>query len=191
MSFVQSYKSLLDRWSHGWTVTILLAAAMAVYCYMVFVSIPAVMAYEGSLRLLDMMPLGYDLDYVRLLFHSLGSEGRQMYLTRQLPIDMIYPALLALSGCFLLAYFLRKGLPSNPKLYWLTFVPVLAGLCDYGENIGIITMLRSFPDLSSDLVCWTSGFSIAKSSLTVLFWLIMLVGLIVILTRRKPDISQG
>lgn len=192
MGLFQSYQRLVTRWASGRTVLILLIAAMAVYAYMVFVSIPSVMAFEGNLRLLDMKPLGYDMDYVRLLFHSLGTEGRQVYLTGQLPIDMIYPALFALSGCFLLAFLFKRVSPSKPGLFGLTVIPLLAGLTDYAENIGIITMLRSFPDLSPGIVQITSALTIGKSSLTMLFWLIMMVGLIVALTRKQaPATGAG
>ena len=183
---LQSYQKLMDRWANGRTVVISLLAAMAVYCYMVFVSIPAVMAYEGKLRLFDMKPLGFDFEYAKLLLLSLGTEGRQVYLTRQLPIDMIYPLLFAISGGLLLYYLFKKAAPTRPRFLLLSLVPILAGLCDYLENIGIISMLRSFPDLSTGTVCFTSTFTIGKSGLTTLFWLLMLIGLIMVLIRRSP-----
>lgn len=185
MGFLTSYARLVNRWATGRTVLLLLLAAMAVYCYMVFVSIPQVMSYEGKLRLLDMKPLGYDLEYVRLLFHSLGTQGRQVYLTRQLPIDMVYPLLFALGGGLLLAYLFRKGLPTRPGLSLLALIPMAAGLCDYGENVGIISMLRSFPDLSPTTARITALLTVGKSGLTMLFWLVMLAGVVIVLTRRQ------
>jgi hypothetical protein len=185
VGFLRSYAKLMNRCAHGRTVLILLLTAMAVYCYMVFVSIPAVMSYEGKLRLLDMKPLGYDLEYVRLLFLSLGTEGRQAYLSQQLPIDMIYPLLFALSGGMLLAYLFNKGLPTRPGLALFSLIPIVAGLCDYGENFGIIAMLRSFPELSPTTVQLTAVFTVLKSGLTTVFWLVMLVGVIIVLTRKR------
>ena len=48
------------------------------------------MAFSGGMKLLDMMPLGYDMDYINTLFETLGEKGRDIYLYNQIPVDMIY-----------------------------------------------------------------------------------------------------
>ena len=54
--------------------------------------------FADGLQLLDMMPAGYDLEYVRSLFENLGTEGRAAYLNRQIPLDLVYPFLFGLSN---------------------------------------------------------------------------------------------
>lgn len=49
------------------------------------------------MRLLDMMPTRYDLEYVNTLFETLSQEGRETYLYQQIPFDMLYPGLLKLA----------------------------------------------------------------------------------------------
>ena len=66
------------------------------------------MAFSNGMKLLDMMPTGYNSEYVYALFETLGVEGRFTYLYNQIPIDMIYPFLFGISYCLLIAYFLRK-----------------------------------------------------------------------------------
>ena len=60
------------------------------------------------MKLLDMMPTGYDWNYVNELFNTLGENGRKIYLTKQIPMDMFYPLLFGLSYCLIFAYFLKK-----------------------------------------------------------------------------------
>jgi hypothetical protein len=65
----------------------------AVYVFMLTVTIPKTMEFSNGMKLLDMMPTGYDFNYVNELFSSLGENGRETYLTSQIPVDMIYPLL--------------------------------------------------------------------------------------------------
>ena len=114
-----------------------------VYLFMLSVTIPKTMKFSNGMKLLDMIPTGYDLNYVSELFSSLGEDGRRAYLTNQIPVDMIYPLLFGLSYCLLLGYFLKKLNKLNTPLLYLCLLPVIAGISDYFQNIGIITMLNS------------------------------------------------
>ena len=71
------------------------------------------MAFSGELKLLDMMPIGYNSEYINSLFETLGENGRRVYLYSQLPVDMIYPFLFGISYCLLIGYLLKKLNKSN------------------------------------------------------------------------------
>lgn len=148
-----------------------------VYAFMLLVTIPKVMTFSKGLKLLDMMPTGYDVNYVKTLFETLGDKGRNAYLYNQIPIDMIYPLLFAISYCLILAYFLKKLNKLNSHLFYLCLLPLIAGSFDYLENIGIITMLKNYPDISHNLIKITNGFTMIKSMTTSVYFL----GLIIIL----------
>jgi hypothetical protein len=83
----------------GKTVLGLFILTNAVYVFMLTVTIPKTMGFSNGMKLLDMMPTGYDLNYVSELFNSLGEIGRRTYLTNQIPVDMIYPLLFGLNYC--------------------------------------------------------------------------------------------
>ncbi|MBR8537479.1 hypothetical protein KDU71_18060 [Carboxylicivirga sediminis] len=151
-----------------------------VYFFMLTVTIPKTMAFSDGMKLLDMMPTGYDLNYVSELFSALGENGRRLYLTRQIPVDLIYPLLFALSYCILLGYFLKKLNKLKTPFLYLCLIPVFAGISDYLENIGIITMLNSYPDITHDSVSMTNTFSILKSISTSAFFIILMVVLILV-----------
>ncbi len=151
-----------------------------VYVFMLVVTIPNVMEYSGGMDLLDMMPGGYNTDYVITLFNKLGDVGRNTYLFRQIPADMIYPLLFAMGYSLLLGYLLNKLGKFESMLFYLCYIPILSGLFDYLENIGIILMLKGYPDIPAGLIKLTSIFSVCKSVSTTIFFVMLIVLLIML-----------
>ncbi len=167
----------IESRNSGKIVLALFVITNVVYAYMLMVTIPNTMEFSEEMKLLDMMPTGYDLNYVVELFKSLGESGRQYYLTNQIPVDMFYPLCFAISYCLMLAYFLKKLNKLNTTLGYLCFLPVVAGVADYLENFGIIKLLNSYPNVTDIVVTTTNLSSIIKSTSTTL----SLVTLIIIL----------
>ena len=171
---------LIKKYATGKRVLFLFVLCNLIYVIMVAYTIPKVMEYAGGMKLLDMMPGGYDFKYVNSLFSALGSEGRHAYLWHQIPFDLVYPALFALSYCLLLAYFLKKLKTPKGSLFYLCYVPFIGGTSDYLENIGIITLLRRFPEISEQTVQLTSVASVIKSSATTVYFVVFLLVLAVV-----------
>lgn len=173
-----SFIHLIERNISSKKVLILFILTNLVYIAMLGVTIPNTMEYAKGMKLLDMIPTGYDWEYVNELFTNLGEEGRSVYLTNQIPLDMIYPLLFGASYCLLLGYFLKKLQKLKSPYSYLCLFPIIAGFSDYLENIGIIMMLKSFPEISATLVNVTNTFSITKSVLTSLYFVILTIVLI-------------
>jgi hypothetical protein len=55
-------------------------------------------------------------------------------------------------------------------------VPIFAGLFDYLENILVVIMIFSYPDISQNLVMLSSVATIVKSGLTTIFFLLLFYG---------------
>jgi len=191
---LKKYQSFQSKYANGKTIIYLLIITFAVYAFMLFHTIPSVMEYSDGLKLFDMQPLGYTTDYAKLLLGNLGEQGRNLYLYHQIPVDMVYPLLFAVSFSLLLTILFRKGFNSDNWIQWMSLTPVLAGLFDYLENIGIIIMLTSYPDLSAGWINMTCIFSVSKSLLTTLFWILLLVSLVMIMIKRikiQKSVAQG
>jgi hypothetical protein len=167
----------------------------AVYVFMLTVTIPKTMEFSNGMKLLDMMPTGYDLIYVSGLFNALGEIGRETYLINQIPVDMIYPLLFGLTYSFLLAYFLKKLNKLYTPFSYLCLIPIIAGIADYLENFGIIAMLKSYPELTDNTVKITSSFSLIKSISTSLFFIILIIMLLMLgiktIKERKTSAQIG
>jgi hypothetical protein len=172
-------RHLIERNLSGKRVLLMLIVTNVIYVIMLTITIPRVMSFAGGMKILDMMPTGYSHDYVNTLLTTLGGEGRHAYLYNQLPLDALYPFMCGTSYCLLLAYVLRKLNKLEGSLFYLCLIPVFSGLFDCGENIGIVTMLTSYPNNTVGLTNATSVFSVMKSSFTTSYFIILIVSLMV------------
>lgn len=131
----------------------------------------------------DLRPAGYShVDAVGLL-KNLGETGRHYYLTRQIPLDTLYPALLALTLISTLRWRVFRFGPT-----FLTrmggSLAILAAAFDYLENLGICLMLLTGPEPDRVLVQAASVATIAKSTLTSATILVVLATLAQVLFGR-------
>ena len=178
-------KKIIDKHSTGKKVLLLFALTNIVYAIMLIITIPKTMAFSNGMKLLDMMPTGYDSEYINSLLEVLGKNGRNAYLYIQLPVDMIYPFLFGISYCLMIGFILKKINEFDSVLYYLCFLPVIAGISDYFENIGIISMLNNYPDLSGILMNATNYFSIVKSMTTAVFFVALIIIMLILGIKRS------
>jgi hypothetical protein len=187
-------KEFVRRNSTGRKVLWLFVLTNLVYVFMLTITIPKTMGFSNGLKLLDMMPTGYSPEYVKTLFSTLGEEGRTVYLFNQIPIDMVYPGLFALSYSLLMGYFLRKLQKLDSAYFYLALFPLIAGVADYLENIGIVTMLLNFPEPSQLSMDLTNIFTIIKSLATTVFFMALILILVILgiktLYKRKNGITS-
>lgn len=174
------FRKLINANTSGKTILALFILTNTVYVCMLTITIPNTMRFSNDNRLLDMMPFGYDLTYVNTLFDALGKIGRETYLTNQIPIDMLYPFLFGLTYSLLLAYLLKKLNKGSTITIFLCLIPVLAGVADYLENIGIILLIQNYPLLTETTVKTTSFFSVVKSVSTSIYFILLIVILIIL-----------
>lgn len=184
-------RKIVSKYLSGKKVLLLFVLTNMVYAVMIFITIPKVMAFSGGLKLLDMMPTGYDLDDVTALFNALGEKGRATYLYNQIPVDMIYPFLFGICYCLIWAYFLDKLGKLNSVFFYAGLLPLVGGTADYLENIGIVLMLNDFPNVSAGMASFTNMFSMTKSITTTLFFTLLLILILMLGIKRlykvRPD----
>ena len=171
-------RNLIYRNLQGWKVLLLFVITGVIYLIMLTITIPKVMGYSGGMRLLDMMPGGYNPAYVNSLLNTLGEKGRDAYLFTQIPVDLIYPLLFGVSYCLVFAYFLEKLGRLESFLFYISYLPLFSGVFDYFENIGIILLLKGFPGNSTILAQTTNVFSVLKSTTTSVFFVLLIMLLI-------------
>ena len=172
------FKFLLVKNISGKRVLLLFILANLIYVLMLTVTISNVMGFSHGMKLLDMMPTGYDFEYVTALFNTLGQEGRDAYLYQQIPLDMLYPMLFGISFCLVTGYILNRLHQLRKPFLYLCLLPIIAGLFDYLENIGIVTLLINFPQIATNTVKITNIFSIIKSTSTTIYFLALIITLI-------------
>jgi hypothetical protein len=183
-------KAFIKRNATGKKALIFFFLATTVYVLMLGITIPEVMSYGQGMKLLDMMPMGYSPEYVRTLFNALGEKGRNAYLYHQLPLDMIYPFLFGVSYSLIMAYFFMRLGKTWSIFFYLCFLPPLAALFDYLENIGIFSMLIGYPKEITALTMMTSVFSMLKSMLTTAYFIALIV-VVLIFAFKKGQVKSN
>lgn len=156
--------------------------AAPLYVVMITITLAHIQEVSGQIPF-DLRPMGYTPQDAAALLDALGAEGRAYYLGRQIPLDMVYPGMIALT---LAAAFLWFGqhLP-NRRLIRLGIVFSMGGaLFDYAENIGIVAMIHGWPNPSVGLIYAASTATIAKSACTTLA-IILLLGVGFLWARRS------
>ena len=187
-------KEIVSKHLTGKKVLWLFVLTNLIYALMLIVTIPKTMTFSNGMKLLDMMPTGYDSEYVNTLLDTLGVNGRTVYLYNQIPVDMIYPFLFGITYCLLIAYFLKKINKLNSTFFYLCFLPIIAGIADYLENFGIINMLINYPNLSQFSMDATCIFTIVKSMATTIYFIALIVTLLFLGVKtfkaRKTNVSS-
>jgi hypothetical protein len=173
----------INDYSSGRNVLIFFTFSTSIYIIMLTITIPQIMAIS-EMNILDMMPTGYPPKYVNELMLTLGETDRHLYLFHQIPLDMVYPLLFGISNTLIIAFLLKKIKIFDNKLIYLCFIPIIAGMFDYSENVGIIMILKNYPNNTDILSQVTNVFSVLKSMFTTLYFVELLVLLFVLAVRR-------
>lgn len=139
-------------------------AGASIYALMINVTLAHIETVSSHVPF-DMRPFGYDPSEARALLDALGEDGRIYYLTRQIPLDTVYPALLAMALVSALRFF-ASHMPGSGLVRAGIALSVGAALFDYAENLGIVAMILRWPGVSDAVVHAASVASIAKSGLT-------------------------
>lgn len=150
--------------------------AASLYLLMITVTLAHIQAISGQAPF-DMRPFGYGPLEAATLLNALGEEGREYYLGRQIALDTLYPAMLGLTLISTILWF-GQGLPNRRLIHVGVTLSTGSALLDYVENLGILVMIRSWPEVSGPLVYAVSTATILKSIATTLaVVLVLLVGL--------------
>jgi len=181
--------NLLSFPKQGSRILFFWGAAILVYFLMVFGTLADIERITG-VRAFDMRPTGYTYADALALISSLGDEGRRIYLVRQIPLDTVYPALLAISSASSL-FWLSRSFGSTVRWYRaFTAIAYLAASADYAENMLIVRMLNSGPSVPEALVTAASLASMSKSILSTIVFTALLVALTEFAIRRMRRIRK-
>lgn len=170
------------RRQYGLTAALCGLTAVGIYLFMIQVTLAHIQTVSGMVPF-DMRPFGYSPDEAARLLTALEETGRAYYLTRQIPLDIVYPALLALTLISANVWF-GSSLPNKNIIRAGAVFSIAAAVADYSENLGISMMLLGWPNLPDTLVLASSIASSLKAFLTTVAALITIF-IAANWTRRK------
>jgi hypothetical protein len=157
------------------------AATVAVYAVMLGWSIPAISDAAGGRAVFDMLPAGYSYAEAQAFLAALSPDGADFYLRVQHRLDLIYPALLAISTGWAMVRL-------APHWRWrpaLLLAPIPGMVFDYLENRAVSVMLLAGADgLTPEMVAQASRFSQLKAILSTLSLGLLLILILAWAFRR-------
>ena len=157
------------------------SATLGVYATMLIWSIPAISTEAAGLAVFDMRPAGYTFAEAQTFLNGLTPEGADFYLRIQHRLDLVYPALLAITTGWAIVQLV-------PRWRWrsaLLLVPVPGMVFDYLENRAVAVMLTAGAgDLTPEMVAQASMFSRLKAAFTTLSLGLLLILILAWAFRR-------
>ena len=145
--------------------------------------VPGLLEITGGPNILD-FEFCYDYEAAYKILTGLGIRGREFYLARIVPIDIFYPLSYMLIFTVWIALLL-KHLKISSKFTYLLCAPPFAMIFDWIENIGIIIMLKKYPNLPKWAVFQSSSSSLFKFIFTLTSMAIIVVLLILYLIKIR------
>jgi hypothetical protein len=121
--------------------------------------------------------MGYTAEDAYEIIGNYTDNMRQRYILGEITLDLVFPVIYTLLFSFLI-FFLTKNAT-------LALFPFLQMIFDYLENIGIVIMLSVWPGKIMWLASLTSVFSAIKWTLVGVTSLVVFVGAVKFLIKRK------
>lgn len=138
---------------------------------------PVIEAHLNGGLIFDMRKSGYDTATAKELLTNIGERGRHRYLAVQMPLDFLYPCVMAT------VYYLILVKTSTRFRYSYYVFPILLVVLDWMENVCIILMLSGF-ELSNSLVKWSSTCTRLKSLVgDYILYFATVAGIIIYISR--------
>jgi hypothetical protein len=131
----------------------------------------------GGVGILDLEVL-YTPEQAYALLSAMGEAGRLFDLTHIVPLDLVFPFVYSLFDAVLITWLLHRWLPEESRWHRLNVIPIIGGICDYLENIGIITMLLAWPAQLPDIARFTMAAGFFKFTFSALAFAIIFVAIL-------------
>jgi hypothetical protein len=165
-------------WATGWRVFILFLAESLMMFYIMPVAAGIMaLAANNSVMPLDLM-FFYTPAQAFEMMDRYGEAGRSVYLRIELTADIIYPIIYTLFYGLLLSWLFQRAFKADSQMQKWNAMPVGAWLFDMLENVGIVSMLMTYPS-QSEIMAWLSMlFGSVKWAFFAITIVFMLVGLV-------------
>jgi len=138
--------------------------------------------FQENIKLLDLRFWYTPIDVFHL-FHQLGANGRDAYQFFTIYIDMLYPLVYGFWFYFSLTFLLKKLFLNNNKFICLRFIPFGIVLFDYIENLSILYLLNTFPQINEVSVFIGAIASSSKWIFTILTIITLIIAIFIVCAK--------
>ncbi|KIC62190.1 hypothetical protein RM51_13560 [Chryseobacterium taiwanense] len=165
-------------------IWLFLIPLLSIFSVMTFFIIPNLQQQIGGGELLDTKFNRYNLIDVSILMEQLGEAGRSTYLYLELFADIPFIIFYVITFTIFIIRLLVKNKIKSQILFFIAFLPLLAGIFDFLEDTSIINMLLSYPIISSKTICFSSSTTILKGYFLTLTIITLFLNFIIFLLKK-------
>ena len=119
----------------------------------------------------------YTPEKAHSILDQYNAAGRSFTATFTMLADTLYPVSYTFLFLMIMGWLFKSLSAYGFKVRYIHLLPFAVMLVDYSENIGIVTMLKTYPDFSNGTVFITSTFTSLKWSLLAVQTFIIGAGL--------------
>ena len=112
------------------------------------------------------------------MVESYGEFGRPFYRNVELTVDILYPVIYMLAFGLFISWLFQRGFKPDSKMQKWNVLPVGIWLFDLLENLGIVTLLSTFPAQMTAVAWLTTIFTMVKWTFLGASVLLIIVGLV-------------
>ncbi len=172
---LQKISSRFHTWAKGW----LAIALMALDAFIVGFLMPLIGGLlKGGTGSQEPIDLQFFTPPAKMfaMVESYGEYGRPFYRATELTVDIIHPIVYTLALGLLISWLFQRGFKSDSKMQKWNVLPIGAWLFDMLENLGIVTMLSTFPAQLTAVAWLTTIFTMVKWTFAGVSVLLILLG---------------
>ena len=153
---------LFRKYAKGWLVLVFLALDVLFMA----VVMPGMSGLLGTAARTNLGPLDlkffYTPEQVFTTLEAFGQPRRDAYKIVELTADIIYPVIYTIAFGLLLTWLFKRAFKGDQAIQRFNVLPIGAWLFDLLENLGIVAMLNTFPNIPAGLAWATAIFTITK-----------------------------
>jgi hypothetical protein len=179
----QKISSKFHSWAKGWLVFVLMVLD-GFFMGFIMPLIGGMM--KGGTGLEQPMDLQFFSAPAKLfaMVASYGEYGRPFYRNVELTVDILYPIIYMLAYGLLISWLFQRGFKPTSKMQKLNVMPVGMWLFDLLENLGIVTLLSTFPAQLTAVAWLTTIFTMIKWIFAGASMLLIVIGLVMAAKNR-------
>lgn len=174
----------LSVWANRWVILSLVAIVILINAVILPAVQRSMVESSGGAGPLDLR-FGFSAAEAFAAVESYGQQGRSVYALVESTVDVIYPIAYGLLFALLVRWLYIRAFPAHSRLQYLALLPFVVMGCDFLENVGIVTLLLSYPTQSTLISGWASLFGMLKWAFLGVTVLALLVGLVSWLLHRR------
>ncbi len=131
------------------------------------------------------MEFNYSPDRAYQVLQAYGADGRAFYASTFVIIDFFTPILMNLFLAMTISILFRQVFLPDSPLQRLNLLPMIAMIGDYLENLGIVLMIRSYPDQLIGLARFAAFSTNLKFVFTIASGVCILAGVVIWMMKRR------